>query len=265
MKDSPIFILSQARSGSTLVQRVLNQTPEVLIQGESLGLSSQLARSFSSLTTNEKEHRWFISPVEDEAEMISRAEKRLRNPLDFSATVCSLSLPRLTRIYRGLFMELFNPTGKDLRWGFKEIRCCEDSPFLAELILTLFPKAKVVFTVRNPVDQLGSKFATNWWPDESLEEAISLWDRQATHFKSAVATFPGCVLCRYEDFTTVPGLYTMLSWLGIVPAEFHRSTAFGLEKVGTAPCRLNFSREHLGQIKSGLSHHQDLYPELSTL
>lgn len=261
MKDRPIFILSQARSGSTLVQRVLNQTPEVLIQGESFGLTTQLSDSFFNLTENKKERRWFLSGT-DEAATIRDAEARLRNPKDFSATVCSLSHSRLLRIYRELFYELFNPTKRDLRWGFKEIRCCENGTFLVDLLLRMFPRAKIAFTVRHPVQQLSSKFATNWWPDETLDEAISTWDRQMTNFKSAAGYWTdNCRIWKYEDFTTPTGMAELISWLEITPTQQHRRTVFEVEKVGAAPCQLTFDQDALRRVTKGCWElHQDVYP-----
>lgn len=261
MKDCPIFILSQARSGSTLVQRVLNQTADVLIQGESFGLSTRLSDAFFELTENKKERRWFIS-ASDESKVVEEAEARLRNPRDFSATVCSLSYQRLLRIYRNLFIDLFNPTGRDIRWGFKEIRCCEHGTFLVDLILKMFPKAKVVFTVRHPVSQIGSKFATNWWPNESLDEAISTWDNQMTNFKSAVGYWPeSCRIWKYEEFTSPAGLDALLSWLEVLPQRAHHMVAFAVEKVGAAPCKLEFAPEHLQRVVEGCwKSHQDMYP-----
>lgn len=261
MKDRPIFVLSQARSGSTLVQRVLNQTADVLIQGESFGLTTRLSDAFFELTENKKERRWFISNA-DELKVIEEAEARLRNPRDFSATVCSLSYQRLLRIYHGLFFELFNPTGRDLRWGFKEIRCCENGTFLVDLILRMFPKAKIAFTVRHPLDQIGSKFATNWWPAESLDETISTWDRQLVNFKSAKGYWPkSCRIWKYEEFTTPAGLDALLDWLEVPVSRAHHQTAFSVEKVGASPCKFDFSPENLQKVVEGCwKSHQDMYP-----
>ncbi len=268
MKDRPIFILSQARSGSTFVQRVLNQTENVLIQGELCGFADILSEFFSLVTANTtSEHRWKVWPGfckgdEAENEVIASAEKRLRDMGDFSATVCSMSRARLLRVYRDLFLELFNPTKRDVRWGFKEIRCCTKTTSVIRLILEMFPEAKFVLTVRHPLDQLNSKFAMNWWPSETWNGAISLWSRQAANFKRAVQEHPeSCRIFKYEDFTVKPGLDSLLSWVGVEPSEPHYQAAFGVGKVGEAPVKLNFSISQVAEVvKGGWKDHQDMYP-----
>lgn len=215
--NEPIFVLSQARSGSTLVQRTLNQDPNVLIQGESLGTPSKLAKIIGDLAEDPVESRWFISE-ENEIKSVLAATARLRDPADFSATVCSMSRARLTRIFSELFQELYNPTRENVRWGFKEIRCCiNEGTYLIDLLSRMFPRAKFVLTVRHPVDQIASKMTVNWWND-SLAESVEIWKKQAVNFKKAVQANPRCRIFKYEDFSTQPGMACLVDWVDAVPS-----------------------------------------------
>ena len=94
----------------------------------------------------------------------------------------------------------------EARWGFKEVRLsAEDALYLC----LLFPRAKFVFLVRDPLDAYASyKVWRSWylrWPEDQVRTAwayAGLWADLAGGFLDQVAGLDWIVI-RYEDL--VPG------------------------------------------------------------
>lgn len=49
MNDQPVFVLSAGRSGSTLLQKLLNSSQELVIWGEHMGILRHLARAMDDI------------------------------------------------------------------------------------------------------------------------------------------------------------------------------------------------------------------------
>ena len=163
MKTKPIFLLGTGRCGSTLVQRILNSSPEVLILGEHNGFLISLAEAYFSLTSTPNVRKWIFNPGFDTNEMIAAA----RDPKFFSAWLNSFTIKRVQHNFRRLIAGvLAEEIDLDqVRWGFKEIRYGENDRVLP-MLLELYPEASYIFIFRNVMDTIKSML-TAWRPNLS--------------------------------------------------------------------------------------------------
>lgn len=111
------------------------------------------------------------------------------------------------------------------RYGFKETRCNLDT---ARQLQTLFPEARFVFLVRNPIDVILSIKRRNWLgrPEghDTLKYYANHWRSRSMQFRQADF---GLAL-RYEDFITDQVLQNrILDFLDIKtrpPSDFTRTS-----------------------------------------
>lgn len=150
--DRPIIVLSQGRSGSTLLQRLLNVHPDLTVWGEhgaflkGVASAHRLIVDHPSHSPNlrrghEVRHN-MIGPLSDVGAFEPWASPFL--PEDVGDA--------LRLMLTGLFTRGLQPS---VRWGFKEVRYSarDIEPFLA-----LFPEAHVVVLVREFFDWVPSRF-----------------------------------------------------------------------------------------------------------
>ena len=140
-KASPIFILSFCwRTGSTLLQRVINSSGEALIWGEPHVLP-QLFNSFRKLTSLSKETDWARKQVKENGWEASWAPTIQPD----KKYIDSASRSALFDIYgQSALDEGFS------RWGFKEVR--PDAANNARFLKRIFPSCRIVFHYRDPVE-----------------------------------------------------------------------------------------------------------------
>jgi hypothetical protein len=195
--QSPIFVLAAGwRSGSTLLQRLICSTGEVLLWGEPYGRSGLLpamARSalalrgdwpgpghFAPETLYSELSRHWIANLYPPAEALKRG---------FAAQLDALlGVPARQRGYT--------------RFGLKEVRL---HAIDAQFLNWIYPQARFVFLVRNPWDAWASAKGGTWfvrWPDRRIQDAAGFakhWDWLAKGFLSW--KLPNAMLIRYEDLT----------------------------------------------------------------
>lgn len=198
-----------------MMMRVLNSCHGVMVYGEHLGQLVGAASSWRMLV-NHREFNRFCSQTRDQRDVAELAHYRLKDPNYFSAVVNGLSIDHVRFAYTAFLTSFANPFGRtDVRWGFKEVRYGKNGDDgVADLIMTLLPEAKIVLTVRNPVDQVFSKASRGWWP-ESFGDNIVQWSAQAGYFKDLADRHPDVVrLVRHEDMND-GHLKPLLQWLGL--------------------------------------------------
>jgi hypothetical protein len=198
--DEPLFLLSAGwRSGSTLVQRLVNSGGDWFLWGEPYSRADLVPRLADSLR-----------PVTDawprHADLLHAAEGGVE---DRWTANLHPGLKTLLEGHRALFRTLCAPppgSPAATRWGFKEVRLSADHALYLHL---LFPRAKFVFLVRDPLDAYASyKTWRSWytrWPERQVRTAWGyggLWAELAGGFLAAAPTVGGTVI-RYEDL--VPG------------------------------------------------------------
>jgi hypothetical protein len=199
--EQPLFMLSAGwRSGSTLLQRLINSSGDYLLWGEPYARSEPIARLADSLRPISAE--W--PPAGD-----VMAAKEGWEPADGWTANLHPPLTALVESHREHLRTLFEPVpdaGKSRRWGFKEVRLSGE---YALYLRFLFPAARFLFLVRDPTDAFASyKAWRSWyrrWPDEQVRTAgayASMWSDLAASFLETHEEV-GALLLRYEDL--VPG------------------------------------------------------------
>jgi len=147
----PIFIASMGRSGSTLLQRVLNTHPEVTIWGEHGGFLSGMLSSYRVASQPDAaknliegyEHREMVIGELSDTEIFKPWVSPFR-PDDLERAVAST----ITE----LFTEGLTP---NMRWGFKEIRYNDED---LVTLMEMFPDGHLIILVRDLHGYAKSRF-----------------------------------------------------------------------------------------------------------
>ena len=195
-----LFVVTYGRSGSTLLQGILNAAPGVLVRGENGGLLLDLFR----LHTTAAGHR----------DRLARSA-----PLPAEHPWWGIDGYRDETAYRGfrtlLLETVLRPTPDAEVVGFKEIDWVRaDMPGALPGVLAftrdVFPGARFVFNTRDLADVAQSK----WWagkPD-ALERLTAMEQEMA----EALAPYGEDVhRVHYDDYVADPGLLAALfGWLG---------------------------------------------------
>lgn len=198
-----VFVVTYGRSGSTVVQNLLNTLPGYCIRGENGNALSGLARSWHALNFAEPrrglkargqpsgpDNPWYGAEVVEPF----RYGSYLANV--FVREV--LALPEGTRV-----------------GGFKEIRFHAEPMFFPAymaFIRQFFPKARFVFNTRSH----DAVVKSGWWAEMPEDSARALLQTAEELFAHQIATHPDrCVHIRYEDYVGNPeGMRPLFDFLG---------------------------------------------------
>lgn len=175
-RKNPIFLLSTRRSGTTLLQRILNSHKDITMWGEHGGFLKPIARSYIS---------FFDDPVMKNMKSNKEGYKKLIGELKDDVPIFwhnSLDGKHFKKCYRELVQNLFtNHLGSDIHWGFKEVRYGIDDPVL-RMLSELFPEAKFVYLFRKPTDMV--KSAIGVWNKEALNDNnVEVLEKHIDHYK----------------------------------------------------------------------------------
>jgi hypothetical protein len=199
-EDAPVFLLSSGwRAGSTLVQRLIVSSREILVWGEPYRNAlyvqrfAEALRSFTDLHPNARD----VSDISD-VDVLVR---------EFIATLSPhpLQLKKAqVRFFQTLYGEPTRQSGYP-RWGLKEVRLNIDH---ARYLRWLFPRAKFVFVYRNPYDAFASyRLFETWyasWPDIPIispRQFGHLWNDLLRGFLEGHQEVDGFML-RFEEVIT---------------------------------------------------------------
>lgn len=192
-----IFIFAQTRSGSTLLQRAINQTEGVLIYGEHSGMLRGFANAY------------FDAGVSDSHDSL----EILRDPKMFAPCVNCIDSIRFRSKMHQFIEGILNP-GLERRWGFKEVRYgkasgCKVFKFLADV----FPSAQFVFLVRDPREQIQSIRSVPWGDKGSFSDSAYYWLDTFQSFRQYRLALPErCRMIEYDNLRCVSLLF---EWLGL--------------------------------------------------
>ena len=194
-----IFVVTYGRSGSTLVQGLLNSFPGVLIRGENDNLFYYLFRTWCSLRVSQSfdyddptlpEHPWFGCTEIDEGAFLDDVRKIARQLLVANRQNVTC-------------------------FGFKEIRypfvACDFLNFL-NFLKRAFPEAAFVFNTRN-LDKVAS---SAWMAERPREIVIAELLEIERLFAEFNRLNPECsVRISYEEFVgRSPRLREVVEFLG---------------------------------------------------
>lgn len=198
---SPIFVLGGGwRTGSTFVQRLLNQTGDVLVWGEPYSEGAIVQRMAESLTFLDPHGGRFKGSVLLDDDALPSSEVWTAN--------LTPPVHHLVAAQRAMLDRLFAVPAERhgcSRWGVKEVVWGRD---VIDLLALLYPDARFLLLVRDPLAQWRSyrpKTRRPWfsrWPEAPVGSPASfgrLWDRLARDFHAAARDMPQATLVRYED------------------------------------------------------------------
>jgi hypothetical protein len=191
-----VFVMAYGRSGSTLLQAILNSTPGVLIRGENRALPHHLHRFHQSAT---KDAAW-----------AGDAARRKVNPFfgirDYPADLA------LTRMRELLLDTVLRPGPATEMVGFKEIRWYQDDlPEYLAFMQQVFPGARFVLNTRRLEDVAQS----SWWADNP-DAYERLCEVEAMMLSAAEGLGSAVFHLRYDDYVDDPTkLRPLFDWLDL--------------------------------------------------
>lgn len=188
---SPVFILGCSwRCGSTLLQRLLCTVDGLLVWGENQGISALLQEAHRRLRARET---------------VAARERQRFHDSGSSTWIANMGPPLegIGQLTRRWFLDLYVPATHEAgrrRWGFKEV---QHDAAVADFLTSIFPKARVILLVRNPIDVLASMCSRSWYRTDGggAEGVMRLWCHNVTTFLEARDRYP---LVRYEDLLQKP-------------------------------------------------------------
>jgi len=201
--DEPVFIFSAGpRSGSTLLQRLVISSGEVMVWGENSGALSHILESF-------KQFNLALKPGKaGGANGAIHYQRFLESDDKSKQWVASINPPQphILKTYRLMFENLYAEPAKSMqypRWGIKEIRCTKSTMQILRLI---FPQAKFLLLVRNPLESLRSikqhkfLFSDNWGKPVEKNQ-LQHFAKNWAYLSSMFLQEQSCFRLRYEDLT----------------------------------------------------------------
>lgn len=167
----PIILLSPGRSGSTLIQRILNTSNNLTIWGEHDGILIDIARSYNKIMYNPTLERFYFSrKSEIESSDIKGSYIDYKKNINW---LNSFEKDNTKKLYKSFISDLLNQgeCDRSSKWGFKEIRYTINDQ-VVEMMIDLFPESKFIFSVRNPYDIITSMMLA-FYPEEKRATAIA--------------------------------------------------------------------------------------------
>lgn len=203
-----VFVVTYGRSGSTLLQNLINAVPGCLVRGENnnalfalyrswcaLVRSPDIARMVASAEVSDPSHPWFGAEAID---------------TDAYAQALCASFAR----------HVLRPPHGTRICGFKEIRTIADETRFRdylEFINTHFPNARFVFNTRNHAGVAKS----SWWRQHDPAEVGKMMRSAETVFAEFVASHPErSVSLHYDTYVSDQNaLEPLFELLGARPAD----------------------------------------------
>ncbi len=226
--DQPIFVLGATwRSGSTLLQRLLLSSGDIMMWGEPWNRSDLVPRLRESLLPLDGSWPLDHMLVENQDPQTPLHQQMVPDLFP--------SLTDLAAAHRALFDRLYREPATRLgysRWGFKETRLgANDARYLHQL----YPQARMILLIRDPYHSWASYLALRaqgyWrWPDQSIVSPRhfgTMWAEQVAGFLDYPPELPHLVV-RYEDLVPDnPVIDRLASFCGVEPDRATLQTRVG--------------------------------------
>jgi hypothetical protein len=166
--ESPVFVISTGRSGSTLLQRLLNCHPDLVVWGEHHGFLEGFALPLE-LMRDGGDNQFPLTPEDN------RGPGLLLPTLGDPLAALEWSNPRSHQEFfaqaKAFIQDYFGSRlAPEQRWGFKEVRY--NNTGVLHMLRDMFPAGRFIFMQRNPMDVACSK--TLAWGDQPGLDRLSL-------------------------------------------------------------------------------------------
>lgn len=209
--QASLFIITYGRSGSTLLQNLVNALPGHLLRGENAMLLAPLVQAWQDLRHSEQHQRMTRS---------SQTSGRPSGPHQPWFGYEAIDADQLGAGLAQLFTDsVLRPAADTRVAGFKEIRWHRDPALflpMLEFLQRYFPQARFVFNTRDH-DQVAR---SGWWKtmDRQLVEAELTSAEQL--FAQGRAAFPArSLMMHYNDYIRDPALWAPLFDLLDLPMD----------------------------------------------
>jgi hypothetical protein len=234
MKSYPIFIISQGRDGSTLLQRLLNQIPGFNIFGENwnfLGHLMDINHDINSVN-------WHLD-VKEQFMDRDTYDKYENFNMNFKPSWYNNYKLDEVNLNTAKLIESILHTTDHRVWGCKEIRWGVDHEYTIEFdkdkgqmiryhsgfklvsyqtfkrrldrLRLLFPNCKFIFTSRN----LKGHLKSGWWAEFSYKESLATLTTLREYYESYYNSSDNSYKLTYEDIIECNDNYKNLySFLG---------------------------------------------------
>jgi tetratricopeptide (TPR) repeat protein len=195
-----ILVITYGRSGSTLLQGILNTINNVVIRGENGNIFYDFFKIYKKLGELKQNHQSAILPKDPWFGIGSIDENGLLD--HFKETARTLLLAEQANEAQAVY-------------GFKEIRYAESVgeqlPEYLDFLSSIFPNPAFVFNTRKLDDVLRSA----WWKESNLEVARQTLMNAENRFNEYVSSHTNCFQITYEDIVNQSGkLQAMFEFLG---------------------------------------------------
>lgn len=194
-----ILIITYGRSGSTLLQGILNTIDGVLIRGENDNIFFNLFKTYKKLIKLKNHHKTAVLPNQPWYGISFIDE--------------NLLMTNYRELAKGILLAENYAESNNLCLGFKEIRydkVGDDFESYLDFLRQLFPKSAFIFNTRNLKDV--SKSA--WWKNENAEDVVKELSMLETKFEAYSQKYESCFRIDYKDIISkgdnLEGLFTFL-------------------------------------------------------
>lgn len=190
-----VFVMTYGRSGSTLVQGLLNSIPGYLVRGENSAALNHL-------------HAFHKTLVEESTRGNLVNRRKVTHPFygmpDFPPEASLAGIRRL------VLDTVLRPEADTRVTGFKEIRWYQDDlAAYAEFLRAVFPGARFVVNTRDHADVLKSK----WWAKKDNADYLAGIERRILGVADGLGD--AAYRVHYDEYVADPAsLAGLFAWLG---------------------------------------------------
>lgn len=184
-KFSFIFIVSYGRSGSTLLQGLLNSIPQYCIRGENFNAAFHMFRAYQHLLEGRE-----------------RQGRKRTDPTKPWYGIDTVMPEAFARRCASVFLDTcLRPPNGTRCTGFKEIRyTCDfipDEEFVPyiDFLCKFFPGAGFLFNVRRPENAARS----GWWKNEDSDAVVKLLSHAQARFRDCAESRDNAMIFDYDE------------------------------------------------------------------
>ena len=200
-----VFVVTYGRSGSTVLQNLLNAIPGYCIRGENGNAAYHLCRVIDELQRQDN-----ILMRREQAMGKGSFVGDLGKPTDPWYGAENINVDRFAKsLFNGFCKEILTIPPQIRVAGFKEILYIHDLTFLPtqlEIMQTYFPRAKIVFLTRDHAQVANS----SWWKNEDQVALLNQLNWADQVFKDYAESHADCFRLDYSVYAGGSGALVSL-------------------------------------------------------